>query len=115
MRNPREALPLDSLRSLGTGATEDRWRDCVPARRMARPARLRSWRSYGEAPTLTRHLAEAAGREWISTWTAAKADGAPCRTRTCDLLVRSQTLYPTELRARTKRSDGRPDSASRFA
>jgi hypothetical protein len=25
--------------------------------------------------------------------------GAPCRTRTCDLLVRSQTLYPTELRA----------------
>ena len=26
--------------------------------------------------------------------------GAPCRTRTCDLLVRSQTLYPTELRAR---------------
>ena len=26
--------------------------------------------------------------------------GAPCTTRTCDLLVRSQTLYPTELRAR---------------
>ncbi len=33
--------------------------------------------------------------------------GAPCRTRTCDLLVRSQTLYPTELRAR------RPTEASR--
>ena len=31
----------------------------------------------------------------------AEADGAPCRTRTCDLLVRSQTLYPTELWART--------------
>src|SRR5438067_1252904 len=29
----------------------------------------------------------------------AKSNGAPCRTRTCDLLVRSQTLYPTELRA----------------
>ncbi len=28
--------------------------------------------------------------------------GAPCRTRTCDLLVRSQTLYPTELRARER-------------
>ena len=28
-----------------------------------------------------------------------KKSGAPCRTRTCDLLVRSQTLYPTELRA----------------
>jgi hypothetical protein len=27
-------------------------------------------------------------------------DGAPGMTRTCDLLVRSQTLYPTELRAR---------------
>jgi hypothetical protein len=26
-------------------------------------------------------------------------NGAPCKTRTCDLLVRSQTLYPTELRA----------------
>jgi integrase len=29
-----------------------------------------------------------------------KENGAPCKTRTCDLLVRSQTLYPTELRAR---------------
>ena len=29
----------------------------------------------------------------------ARKRGAPCRTRTCDLLVRSQTLYPTELRA----------------
>jgi integrase len=28
-----------------------------------------------------------------------RESGAPCRTRTCDLLVRSQTLYPTELRA----------------
>ena len=27
---------------------------------------------------------------------------APGMTRTCDLLVRSQTLYPTELRARLK-------------
>ena len=26
---------------------------------------------------------------------------APGRTRTCGLLVRSQSLYPTELRART--------------
>jgi integrase len=30
-----------------------------------------------------------------------RKSGAPCRTRTCDLLVRSQTLYPTELRARS--------------
>jgi hypothetical protein len=29
--------------------------------------------------------------------------GAPGMTRTCDLLVRSQTLYPTELRARAIR------------
>ena len=28
--------------------------------------------------------------------------GAPSKTRTCDLLVRSQTLYPTELWARNK-------------
>jgi hypothetical protein len=31
-----------------------------------------------------------------------ESNGAPCRTRTCDLLVRSQTLYPTELRARAR-------------
>jgi uncharacterized peroxidase-related enzyme len=30
-----------------------------------------------------------------------RVDGAPGMTRTCDLLVRSQTLYPTELRARS--------------
>jgi hypothetical protein len=30
----------------------------------------------------------------------SKVSGAPGMTRTCDLLVRSQTLYPTELRAR---------------
>ena len=29
-----------------------------------------------------------------------RTNGAPGMTRTCDLLVRSQTLYPTELRAR---------------
>ena len=29
-------------------------------------------------------------------------DGAPGGTRTPDLLVRSQTLYPTELRARSE-------------
>src|SRR6185295_3489156 len=29
----------------------------------------------------------------------AKRSGAPGRTRTCGLLVRSQSLYPTELRA----------------
>jgi len=33
----------------------------------------------------------------------ASKSGAPCKTRTCDLLVRSQTLYPTELRARKPR------------
>jgi hypothetical protein len=27
-------------------------------------------------------------------------NGAPGKTRTCDLLIRSQTLYPPELRAR---------------
>ena len=33
---------------------------------------------------------------------AAEKIGAPSKTRTCDLLVRSQTLYPTELWARNK-------------
>src|SRR2546421_10122965 len=33
----------------------------------------------------------------------AMKSGAPGKTRTCDLLVRSQTLYPTELRAHLKK------------
>src|SRR6516225_2730511 len=32
-------------------------------------------------------------------------ESGPCRTRTCDLLVRSQTLYPTELRAPSEERD----------
>jgi hypothetical protein len=36
----------------------------------------------------------------LSAQNRPKESGAPCRTRTCDLLVRSQTLYPAELRAR---------------
>ena len=35
----------------------------------------------------------------------SKKTGGPCRTRTCDLLVRSQTLYPTELRAPSEERD----------
>src|SRR6185503_20462463 len=31
-------------------------------------------------------------------WGPKTLDGAPGRARTCDLLIRSQTLYPTELR-----------------
>jgi hypothetical protein len=38
--------------------------------------------------------------------------GAPSRTRTCDLLVRSQTLYPTELWAREV---GNPEFSIRVA
>ena len=34
-------------------------------------------------------------------------NGAPSKTRTCDLLVRSQTLYPTELWARDE-ADPKP-------
>jgi integrase len=44
--------------------------------------------------------AQRPGRRRSKTRKFAQESGAPCRTRTCDLLVRSQTLYPTELRAR---------------
>jgi hypothetical protein len=46
---------------------------------------------------------------WVGNWVSYFSTGclqvsdfygAPGMTRTCDLLVRSQTLYPTELRAR---------------
>ena len=36
--------------------------------------------------------------------------GALGRTRTCDLLIRSQTLYPTELRALVRRSGSGRDT-----
>jgi len=42
-----------------------------------------------------------------------KEFGAPCRTRTCDLLVRSQTLYPAELRARVARVHSSADDRHR--
>jgi len=42
-----------------------------------------------------------------------KEVGAPCMTRTCDLLVRSQTLYPTELRARKGWVSGDPRGSTR--
>src|SRR5262245_16058997 len=41
----------------------------------------------------------------------AKDFGAPSTTRTCDLLVRSQTLYPTELWARDRLSRRRQSVA----
>src|SRR3984957_18685520 len=42
-----------------------------------------------------------ANRESAPIWLILfELSGAPGMTRTCDLLVRSQTLYPTELRAR---------------
>jgi integrase len=40
-----------------------------------------------------------AGRSRSKKRGFAQESGAPCRTRTCDLLVRSQALYPTGLRA----------------
>ena len=59
---------------------------------MVRPARLALWtEAAGRRCTELEIARQAIPRKW---------DGAPCKTRTCDLLVRSQTLYPTELRAR---------------
>lgn len=45
-----------------------------------------------------------------SKWPNCQESGAPCKTRTCDLLVRSQTLYPTELRARGRAGAPWPES-----
>jgi hypothetical protein len=41
--------------------------------------------------------------------------GAPGMTRTCDLLVRSQTLYPTELRALISMTYAKPEPGRRLA
>src|SRR6185503_3821365 len=37
---------------------------------------------------------------WHVPWAKRGKDGTGGRARTCDLLIRSQTLYPTELRLR---------------
>ena len=47
------------------------------------------------------------GGEDLSDPQIGESNGAPCRTRTCGLLVRSQTLYPAELRAHAVCSGGR--------
>ena len=39
-------------------------------------------------------------RKWLQI---KEKDGAPGRNRTCDLRIRSPTLYPTELQARALR------------
>ena len=63
-------------------------------RRMAclAEARLRSERAKDGLPSVAQ--SEVGGAK----------DGAPSKTRTCDLLVRSQTLYPTELWARNEQT-----------
>src|SRR4029078_3727168 len=50
----------------------------------------------------------------IRNLVAKQRVGAPCKTRTCDLLVRSQTLYPTELRARSGRGNARDPGPAAF-
>jgi hypothetical protein len=39
------------------------------------------------------------GEERLFLLFSIQGDGAPGRTRTCGILLRRQTLYPTELRA----------------
>jgi hypothetical protein len=77
-----------------------------PRSRRARPSRNQEiknqkskmdWRALQDSFTLA---PSAARRNQKSRIKNQKWIGAPCRTRTCDLLVRSQTLYPAELRAR---------------
>ena len=57
-----------------------------------------SWRDL-EAVTRTRGLSPIAQNKKAEAKTSAFFVGAPEGTRTPDLLVRSQSLYPTELRA----------------
>ena len=47
------------------------------------------------------HRSAAVNQELVEVIESRKVSGAPGETRTPDLLVRSQPLYPTELRART--------------
>ena len=63
---------------------------CIHERRLVRPARLEPAR--GE-PKARRGVTD--GVLWQATF--RRKVGAPSTTRTCDLLVRSQTLYPAEL------------------
>ena len=84
-------------------ASEGGWRSHPPkltwtytrAKEDGAPCPLSLLRSFSETRALKHHPPKLA-REYMR----AKEDGAPCRIRTCDLLVRSQTLYPAELRAR---------------
>ena len=50
----------------------------------------------GDRPEQDRHRSSPTGGRFCAV------DGAPSTTRTCDLLDRNQTLYPTELWARFK-------------
>ena len=74
-----------------------------PPRTTAFPDWWESWRETQE-PT---RINEAQSERWLRSLDmllTGICDGAPGKTRTCGLLIRSQTLYPTELRAHTLES-----------
>ena len=82
-------------------------RDLPPRQRRSRPFRLqiprgeaspRFFRAH-RAGRIVDYLEDKKGRTWCPAW---RFSGAPCRARTCDLRIRSPTLYPAELRARAE-------------
>ena len=77
----------------------------VPPSAPPRPTRSRGVMS---------HVTSQQGQPRSNVVKFSKDFGAPSTTRTCDLLVRSQTLYPTELWARRGRPcpSVRPDMSN---
>ena len=76
--------------------------DALSSRPLDRPADGGLEGGYG-----TNHVTKAPSQPVLDSQVVEK-DGAPGETRTPDLLVRSQSLYPTELRARTSQCSGVP-------
>ena len=103
------------------GATSREGRAASAAKRLRRPRR--SEVSQAECPPITDRserakrvshangasVAKQRARERVREFEGRSPStniSAPSKTRTCDLLVRSQTLYPTELWARRCDRDG---------
>src|SRR5688572_29862666 len=80
-----------------------------PSRHRPKNERGSSWVQKGKRPEIFSGLLLCLVRTPLASWhsrgvrTVVFEDGAPSRTRTCGLLIRSQTLYPAELWVRIKK------------
>ena len=85
------------------------------ARQGRQSAHIRAYLAPAPLPDGFSHIDHMRGKEnpWINLLAKKLRNGAPGRIRTHDPLVRSQVLYPTELRAHVRKAESYPNLAAK--